>query len=215
MSVSDVLKWIDGSGWLILSGGNDRLSEIRAMALSRANADGSVVYIGLDEDDGEDVLDDMSELGAPTGYLVNIMTEDDNTIKARIAEASLIVIPDEYDPKQLKSALAGAGIEAIRTAYERGAVILAEGGAMTLFGKLFSDQNQDLLEGFSLVDDTLLISGVETISESKIAVSALASEVVKFALGIGIGSALVLGATDTVETWGKKHVSIALGGSNS
>jgi len=215
MSVSDVLKWADGRGWLILSGGNDSLSEIRAMALGRTNVDGSIVYIGLDEDDGEDVLDDMSELGAPTGYLVNIMTEDDNTIKERIAESSLIVIPDEYHPKQLKSALAGAGIGAIRSAYERGAVILAEGGAMTLFGKLFSDQNENLLAGFGFVEDTLLISGVETLAESDIAVSALNSSAINFALGIGVGSALVLGSTNIVETWGKKQVSIALGGSKS
>ena len=215
MSVNDVLKWIDGHGWLILSGGNDSLSEIRAMALSRASSDGSVVYIGLDEDDGEDILDDMSELGAPTGYLVNSMTEDDNTIKERIADASLIVIPDEYNPRQLKSALMGAGIDAIREAYESGTTILVEGRVTTLFGKVYSPQNAEMLEGFSFVEDTLLLNGVESLAESETAVTTLASALVKVAIGIGVGSALVLGGANMVETWGKKQVSIALGGSKS
>ena len=117
---NSVLTWRSGNGWLVLSGGPDSLSEIRAQALTRMTLVGGAAYISLDDDD-DDVLEDLGELGGPTGYLVNVLLEDDDTIRARLKEAGLVLLPDNVDPEVLRSALMGAAVEAILDAFERGA----------------------------------------------------------------------------------------------
>lgn len=215
MAMQDILRWQDGAGWLILSGGNDSLSEIRAMALSRAKSNGSVAYIGLHEDDNEDIIDDMADLGAPTGYLVNIRTEDDDTIKQRIEDASLIVISDEYDPEIMYSALVGIAIDTLREAYENGKVILVEGRQIGLFGKLFLINDDTPKDAFNFVENTLILADVVSLGDSALAIELLEARLATIALGVGVGSALVLGQGRQVETWGKQQVSIALGGAQS
>lgn len=211
MAIQDVLRWHDGAGWLVLSGGNDALSDIRAMALSRAKSDGGVAYIGLHEDDNEDIIEDMADLGAPTGYLVNIRTEDDDTIKSRIQDASLIVIPDEYDPEIMYSALVGSAFDTLRQAYEDGKVILVEGQQIALFGKLFMLDDETTKDAFDVVENTLILSDVIQLGESELAIEILEAQLVTVALGIGVGSALVLGQNKQLEIWGEGQVSIALG----
>lgn len=213
MAIEDVLRWVNGEGWLVLSGRNDILSEVRAMALSRANAEGGVAYIGLDDDDNEDLIEDMAELGAPTGYLVNIVAEDDETIRQRLEDASLIVIPDGYEPEIMYSSLTGVAIEAIRGAYKQGVVVLVEGEQISLFGKYFKLHDGTTKEGYDFVENSLLLANVVSLADSDVAIAMLESRLVTVALGIGIGSALVLGPNNIVETWGKRQVSIALGGS--
>ena len=93
MTGNQIFSWIDGEGWLILSGGADALGEVRATALTRMRAEGGVAYVGLDEQVDENLIDDFGDLGAPTGYLVDVMTEDDDAIREQIRAAALVVIP--------------------------------------------------------------------------------------------------------------------------
>ncbi len=212
MAGNNVLRWIDGAGWLIFSGGTDSSSEVRALALTRAAADGGVAYIGLDVDDDEEVLEDMSELGAPTGYLVNIVTEDDDTIRKRLIDAAIIVIPDNFALNELRSSLMGAPLEGLKAAFENGAVILIEGAAITLFGGGMIVNSGDVAEGFGWVEDALLLPAITSISQSEVARIALEAQSVKLAVGIGVGSGLALGPTGEVEAWGQKQVTVALAG---
>jgi len=211
MTANQVFQWPDGVGWIVLSGGREVASDVRAQALSRARSHGGVAYIGLDVDDDEDILEDMAELGAPTGYLVNIMTEDDETIRARLAEAAVIVIPGDFDLPTLRSALLGAGVAGLLAAFEGGALILAEGQAAALFGAAVEFQDGSVAEGFNWVEDSLILPGVRSVSQSALARDYLGSRRVRIAVGIGDGSALALGPTGEVETWGQRQVTIALG----
>lgn len=212
MSVDQVLNWIPGAGWLVLSGGRTTLSEIRANVLSRAKPDGGVAYIGLSVDDAEDVMDDMAELGAPTGYLVNVMTEDDETITDQITDASIIVISGDYDPQTLLSGLFGAAAKAIQSAYEGGTIVLAEGGAVSTFGQVLPFYPGRLGDGLKWVTDAVIIPGVTSVNQSTEARAALETHTAKIAIGIAEGSALVLGPGGQVETWGGKQVTVGLGG---
>ncbi len=209
---SHILRWPEGAGWIVLSGGNDSLSAIRAQVLRKANPDGGIAYIGLSVDDADDIMDDMAELGAPTGYLVNIVTEDDETIRSELLDASVIVVSDENRPSELRSALMGAARDAMREAHEAGATILAEGSAAALFGAVFVSGGDEVLSGFNWLEGAYIVPGVTSISESELARSALATNSAALVVGIGDGSALALGPTASVETWGDQQISIGLGG---
>lgn len=207
---NQVLSWPDGTGWLALSGGRDALGDIRAQALSRIFIDGQVVYVGLDNDDYDDLLEDMGDLGAPAGYLVNILTEDDATIYDALSKAAMIVIPEHDDMDMMRSALKGAAVDGIRAAYEQHAVILAEGRGAALFGaKLLSDADE-VVDGLDWVKETVIVPSIVSVAQSKTARDLLATHLVNVAVGLGIGSALVLGPNGLIETWGQQ-VTIALG----
>ncbi len=214
MSVDNALKWIDGRGWLVLSASPTFDSEIRALTLARAKAMGGVAYIGLDVDDAEDALEDMSELGAPTGYLVNIMTEDDETIHKRLTECSVVIIPGDYPVDALINALKGAAIDALKDAFERGVVILAESRSASVFGKIVSLYSGRMIDGLNWVEDAVIIPDILSITDSEDARVALETKTVKVAVGLGSGSALVLGPSNLIEIWGEKHVTIGFGHTN-
>jgi hypothetical protein len=205
-----VLQWIEGYGWLVLSGGNDALSDIRAMALSKMKAGGGVAYLVLQEDAADDLIEDMNELGAPTGYIVNVLTEDDATINQRLQEAQLIVLPLGVSKREVLSVLKGAALDAMKAAYERGAVILAEGEASSLFGKLFLVGNEGF-DGLAWLPDVLVVTGVTSLNDEHIAQDVLTVDAAAVAVGIGAGSALALGPLGAVETWGAAKVTIGLG----
>lgn len=211
MSQNLVLHWIEGDGWLVLSGGADALGEIRAQALARLRIDGYVAYIGTNDDDEDELLDDMGDLGAPTGYLVNVLTEDDHTIRGILQDAAMVVVPGDVDLGELRSALQGAGAEGIQTAYERGAVILFEGAASMLVGKLVL-AGVRFVDGFGWLEGAFVVPSVASVADSTEARDLIGTHEVQIAVGIGEGSALVLGPNGQIETWGKKQVTVALGG---
>jgi hypothetical protein len=212
MEEKQVLRWLKGRGWLVLSGGADKLSEIRAMTITRNTLSGAVAYIGLSDDDDDDLLEDFGELGAPYGYWVNVMKEDDQSIRQQLSEAAVIVIPGNLDLASLRGGLLGAAVEGIREAYSNGAVILAEGIAATLFGKVAVTDSGTLLEGIDWVNDAVIVPAITSIGASEQAQNTLLAGDANVAIGIGVGSALVLGPDSSVETWGKAQVTIALGG---
>jgi len=210
---NNVLRWLDGRGWLVLSGGTDDDSEIRALALTRAAADGAVAYITLGGDVslGEKALADMEDLGAPAGYLVDVLAEDDQTVQSRLADAGIVVIESNPDVEQLRSALMGAAVQGMRAAFENGAVILAEGQSVMLFGAWVALESGELLSGFSWLENGFVAPRVTSIGDSQQARGVLGKQPSAIAIGIGSGSALALGPDGEVELWGKREVAIALG----
>lgn len=213
MTGNTVLRWPDGEGWLVFSGGTDAHAEVRAQVLSRARADGGVAYIGLNVDDDEATFEDMAELGAPAGYLVDILTEDDDTIRRHLEEAAIVVIPEHLDYHTLRDGLMGATLAGLRAAYERGAVLLIEGQAIRLFGAVTQRQPlQPLEEAFGWLEAAFLLPAVSSINESDSARSALEQGRARIAVGIAVGSALALGPRGEVELWGGGQVTVALAG---
>jgi hypothetical protein len=213
MAQNNVLRWHDGRGWLILSGGGDSLSDVRALALGRAAADGGVAYITLGSQTGlgEKALADMEDLGAPPGYLVDVLSEDDETITAKLSEAGIVVIEGGAETDDLRSSLIGAAIDGIQTAFQNGAVVLAEGSAASIFGAWVLLESDELTSGFEWLENGLIIPGITSIAESAVAQDILLRQPGAIAVGIGEGSALALGPDGEVEPWGQRQVTVALG----
>lgn len=64
MTVSGLFQYPEGRGWIVLSGGADAGSMIRAQVLRRARAEGGTAYLVMRDDDADATLDDMDDLGA-------------------------------------------------------------------------------------------------------------------------------------------------------
>lgn len=202
-------------GWVVLSGGHTPGSAIRAQALRRAMAYGGVAYIGMSEDSGDATLDDMEDLGAPTGYHVNVRVLDDQTLREQIAEASVIVLDEHEDPARLHASLQGAAMDAIREAYQRGAVVLAEGASASLLGRyLFTRADSPPIEGFNWLENSLILPENGLAISPEAVQDVLSAQPEALAVRIGAGSALVLGydgAGGTIEIWGRREVRLLLG----
>ncbi|MEO8609740.1 MAG: hypothetical protein ABI690_17745 [Chloroflexota bacterium] len=213
MAQNNVLRWQDGRGWLILSGGGENLSDVRALALGRAAADGGVAYITLGSQSGlgERALADMEDLGAPPGYLVDVLSEDDETVTDMLSEAGIVVIEGGAELDDLRSSLIGAAIGGIQTAFQNGAVVLAEGSGASVFGAWVLLDSDELTAGFEWLDNGLIIPGITSIADSSLAQDVLLRQPGSIAVGIGEGSALALGPDGEVEPWGLRQVTVALG----
>lgn len=211
MPTQAVFKWLDGRGWLVLSGGADDSGEIRGLALARSSADGGVACVALSSDPGagDRLLDDVEDLGAPSGYVVDIAAEDDESVRTKLSEAGVIVIISDESAETVSSALTGAAIEGIQTAYQNGAVVLAEGTCAMALGAFLADDEGSVSPGLNWLEDALVLPNVE--SAAAYAKELLVAQPTAVAVGIGFGSGLALGPDGQVETWGKRQVTVALG----
>lgn len=204
MPTQSVLNWLDGRGWLILSGGAD--DEIRAQALGRAAADGGVACVSL-SGDPDALLDDIADLGAPSGYLVDVFGEDDQTLRDKLAQAGMIVITGGGSAADVRGALLGAALEGIEAAYANGAVILLEDYGAMAFGAWLVDD--DVTTGLEWLTGAAVLTGVADAALHATPIFDAQPNAV--AIAIMFGSALALGPDGQVETWGKREVTIALG----
>ena len=192
MARNNVLHWRDGRGWLVLSGGAVEGSAVRAQAIGRMAADGGVAYVslGATTNVAEAALMDMEDLGASSGYLVDVMSEDDDTIRTQLADAGMIVIDADTDARSVRSGLFGAAVQGMESAFANGAVILAEGVCAAAFGQWIMDDSEQLIEGLGWLDQSVIFPGVVSIADSIPGRTALQQSPVALALGIGVGSAI-------------------------
>lgn len=206
-----MFRWRDGNGWLVFASTADASGDIRADALSRSAADGAVACISLTRNpaDADQLLDDVEDLGAPSGYLVDVNTEDDNTLRDRIGEAGVVIIQSDMWPEGVKSSLMGAALEGVEMAYQNGAVILLEGSAAAAFGQWMVQRDGSYGEGLAWLENALILPDAVSVADSARSLFQQAPHAV--ALGIGRRSALVFGPTGELEVWGDRQVTVALG----
>jgi len=208
MPTQKIFRWRDGRGWLVFAGGADSAGTIRGQTLGKAAADGAVACVALSRDPAapDHLLDDMEDLGAPSGYLVDVESEDDATLRDRLGEAGVIVITsDAYAADGVRSILTGAALDGIAAAYANGAVVLLEGPVAAAFGAFLlwtsAEGDPQLGAGFGWLADVLVLP---LLSPDEIS-GLLTAQPDAFALQLGVGSALALGPDGEVELWGRRQ----------
>lgn len=200
------LKWLPSNGWIVLSGRADPLSEIRAQALSRHNAGGAIAYISLADDLADELMDDMAELGAASGYLVDLEEQDNNEIYERLSGAAMIVVDAAEQSGRLLQLLRRTAIHALKEALNRGALLFFEGAAAALTGEFVLAADDRIGSGLNLLQNALVATDVS--SDSLRAARHELPDAVF--LGLATGAALVLGPEGQIETWGEAQVAISL-----
>ncbi len=205
------IRWLESYGWLVLSGSADPHSEIRALALSRCNASGAVAYISLADDYGDALMDDLAELGAPSGYLVDLEDRDNNEIHERLSGAGMIVIEAGDDIHRLRRLMTQTVLHAMKEALQDGALVLFEGLAATLAGSYYLDPSGEVARALKFVEDVYVAVDVNSFLATETA--QLVFQKRPDAVGVAIDkcSALVLGPDGHIETWGDKQITFSLG----
>jgi hypothetical protein len=210
MPRANVIRWLDGEGWIVLSGGGDiesaETGHIEASALAKVPTGQPLAYIWAagDIEHADKHLEALYDLGAPTGYLVDILTEDDDTLRAELKDAGLIVLGDGANNKNLRNALPGSALDAMLEAYEQGAVILAIGQGAAVLGST-------LAGGLNWVEGAIISMDYDLDGAASKMRAQLDQYPDAYGIGIANGSALALGPAGEIETWGNGKVTIALG----
>ena len=204
------ISWLESNGWLVLSGSADSRSEIRAQALSRANADGAVAYISLAGDLGDALMEDLAELGAPTGYLVDLEDSDNNEIYERLRTAGMIVIEPGKNIRRLKRLISPTVVYALKEALNHGALILFEGLAATLAGEYVLQPNSGIAKGLKFVSNAFVASDASSVLETQAAQRVHLAQPEAVLIAIDSGAALVLGPDKRIETWGEPQIAFSL-----
>ncbi|MCA9893728.1 MAG: hypothetical protein KC615_12150 [Anaerolineae bacterium] len=205
------LRWKAGTGWLVFSGGNTISSPIRAEVLSRAKAAGHVAYISFADDDGDELIDDMEDLGAPSGFLVDLNDPNTAQLTDDLRRASVIVIESGIDLDPMMNGVPQAAIDGFEEALNSGCIILVEGVGINLFGRWIMTDGGDLVDGLDWVENGFIEPGNEEGQSSYAIQSVLGQFPQAIAIAINPGSALALGYDNQVQVWGKKQVTITLG----
>ncbi len=208
MYLGDLFHWPDGAGWIILSGGNSAASIVRAGVLMRSGP-GPIAYICADgnSSSAQNSLEDMASLGAPSGYLVNAAIDEPDAIRELLAEAGIIVLDPALSPHEMVEHLQGFLNQALITAYENGAMILAEATSASAFGSWLIEDGE-LLPALCWLDDALITTTGEAQTVDGASLASLH-------LHIPAESALALGPAGQVELWGNQDVQITLGSEHS
>lgn len=218
MLQSSVFRWPDGAGWLILSGGGDVMGgahdAIDSRILLRSAADGALVYIGAagDPDEADRYLDHLGELGGQTGYPVDIVAEDDDTLKAQLSEAGVIIIGDGPHRQRLFDSLHGVAIEAIQLAYRRGAIVMGTGIGAEVIGQWVIGLTASEVEaGFGWLSNAAILTGSPGSECTAVLQHLLQTQPIAYGLQIKRNSAIALGPDGSVELWGERQIAISLG----
>ena len=213
MASKAALHWRDGRGWLILAGATPAGDEIRGKALRIAAADGGVAYVATQgmTSAADELLADMANLGAHSGFMVDVLSEDDETIHDQLAQAGMIVIAADESVTNVRSVLLGAAINGIQAAFENGAVVLVEGPAAMAWGAITVLDSGEISTGLDWLRSALIVPDNLSVGEAVETQTVMHARPDAIAVGIGPHSALALGPDGEVEPWGQQEVSIALG----
>ncbi len=214
MPTANIFTWKDGRGWLILSGGGVEGSDPEAQALAKIPAGDPVAYIfaASDIEAGDQHLAALEDAGAPVGYLLDVTTEDDATIRAQLTEAGMILLGDGPNVAALRGGLVGAAAEAMQSAFDEGAVVFGIGAGAAVLGAYFVTVQGDVRPGFGWLANAIILPMGETFPLEGAKIQKLLTEHPEcFVIALGDESALAFGPDGQVESWGERRLGVTLG----
>lgn len=216
MSQVSIFRWRDGTGWLVIAGGGDFLAnetlDIDAQVLGRTISFGplALIWAAGDDEQADRYLEHLDDLGGRTGYLIDIVTEDDDAIDSQLSEAGIIVLCDGPNLQRLKNALSGAALTAMAKAYANGATIYAQGRTAAVLGSWANLKDEALQPGLSWIEDAIILPGYDADQAEKLK-QWVQDEPDSYGIGLGKGAAIALSPEGAMEIWGESRVTVVLG----
>ncbi len=215
MPQHNIFHWRGGRGWLVLSGGgssadSDAASSIEAHMLGRTTSQGPLAYIwaASDIETADQDMDALRELGARTGYLVDILSEDDETLSTQLSEAGVIILGNGPQYDVLHDALPGVVMDAIASAFERGATVYAIGRSAMLFGA-FSPRGDAFTTGLTWLAGAIIMANYKP-ENAALLRDYVHGSGAAYGLGLGHSSAIAFGPSGEVEVWGNRAITVTL-----
>lgn len=204
-----LFNWRDGDGWLILSGGGEPGSDVETLALNKVHPGLTMAYIfaASDVETADRHLTALEDAGAPAGFLIDVVSEDDQTIADLLKNIGLAVIGDGPKIGGLKGALTGVTITGLETAFEEGACILGIGTGAAVWGDYYVNEKDEVRPGFGWLSKAIILP-----PDSQINDKALLEQYPDcFVIALGEESALAFGPNGEVERWGEAGTRFTLG----
>ncbi len=218
MSQANIFRWRAGNGWIVLAGGgppdsDDNLT-IEAGVLTRTVSQGPIAYVWAASDiETADIhMDSLRDLGARTGYLIDVLTEEDDVLYRQLSEAGVIILGNGPRINILHDALAGVAWQAIEESFNRGATLYVVGQSTAIMGRYMID-GDSAGTGVGWLADALILPGYtpEQADDLRAHVAQLPDG--GYGLGIGEGAALAFGPNSAIEVWGNAKITVSLGSS--
>lgn len=215
MAQNNIFRWRTGRGLIVLAGGGDWNSEdnvsITANLLSHTLSQGPIAYIwaASNIEQADEHMDLLRDLGARTGYLVDILTEEDDALSRQLSEAGVIILGEGPHGERLQQALEGAALHAIEEAYRRGASLYAIGPGAAVFGA-HAVRGAALVAGFNWLAHSIILAGY-TPDDAEQLRAWVHQHPDGYGLGLGAGAALMLGPNGELDVWGNGAITISLG----
>jgi hypothetical protein len=215
MPQANIFRWRAGNGWLVLSGGGAWQSEdvlsVEASMLGHTVSQGPVAYVWAagDIEVADRHMEALRDLGARTGYLVDILAEEDNVLFRQLSEAGVIILGDGPRREVLRESLVGVALRGIEEAFNRGATIYAVGASAAVLG-IHAVEGDELVTGFNWLAHSIMLPGY-TGEQAERLRSWVQQHPESYGLGLSEGAALALGPCGEVEVWGNAAITVSLG----
>jgi hypothetical protein len=216
MPQAKLFRWRTGSGWLVLSGGGsfetEDVQSIEASILGHTLSQGPLAYIwaASDIESADRHMDSLRDLGSRTGYLVDIISEEDDLLFRQLTEAGLIIVGDGAQRDMLRQGLIGTAIRGIEDAFSRGATVYAVGQSAALFGAYLLE-SETMVAGFNWLAHSFILPGY-TADQSPYLRDCVQKTEHGYGLGLGQVAALAFGPRSEVEVWGNAAaITVSLG----
>jgi hypothetical protein len=214
----NIFRWRAGNGWIVLSGGGPHDSDdnfaIEAGVLTHTVSQGPIAYIwaASDPETADRHMDSLRDLGARTGYLIDILTEEDDILYRQLSEAGVIILGNGPHVAALRDALVGVAWRAIEESFVRGATLYVVGQSTAVMGRYMIDGDA-VSDSAGWLADALIFPCYtpDQADELRDHVAQLPDG--GYGIGIGEGSALALGPNGSVEVWGNAKITVSLGSS--
>jgi hypothetical protein len=215
MMQNNIFRWRTGRGLIALAGGGDWNAEdnvsITANLLSHTLSQGPIAYIwaASNIEQADHHMDLLRDLGARTGYLVDVLTEEDDVLFHQLSEAGVILLGEGPFGDRLHEALVGVAMQAIEEAYRRGASLYAIGPGAAMWGA-YAVREANLVEGFNWLAGSIILPGYSPDDADRLR-AWVHQYPDSYGLGLGAGSALMLGPNGELDVWGNGAITISLG----
>lgn len=215
MPQSSIFQWRDGKGWLVFSGSSnfrsDAMQDIDAQVLSRTHSNGelALVWSAGDIEKADRYLEHITELGGRTGYLLDIVNEQSPSDLSLLTQAGIILFMDGGRHDDVFASLEGDVLNALATAFLKGATIYAQGRLCAMFSSYKPAPLLGIQSGLGWLENAIISAPYQPDEMQQ-----WLSENMPSAFGVGIqdGSALALSADGGVEQWGQPQgVTVVLG----
>jgi hypothetical protein len=223
--VQGPLSWLDGEGWLILSGDGDWRSggteQVDTGLLSIANLDRPMIVLMSDgsRSQADAYLDYFTDLGGPGGeaFSLSHLTREQlrqPAFLSLIEEAGVLCIGGHNPLPLVQNLINTPLLNQILLGYTtlQSLTIFGFGaGAAALAYWVFGPAPQYLqIKGLNLLMNAVVIPGFTRTEDSPILRSLPKVNPGVLGLGIPCGSALALGPMGQVETWGSRNITAVI-----
>lgn len=211
----EVFQRVPGEGWLVLAAAIPELggptADLMERLLVRLDLSRPIAAIAAPDSDADQVNEFLESVDEWLNTEAGLIELDTDLETEGWEDSGLLVLVGD-DPELWVEGLGEQGGQRLRAALERGAVILAVGGAAGALGEKAAARLRpgELVDGLAWLPGSLLLQAPG--EEDLIEVSAwLQDDQPRIALRLQAGSILALGPRGEVERWGEPAPELVLG----